>query len=128
MKNISLKSVLCLATLALISCRHYGYDDYKGEVLGKYLNSNMQTLVLNYGVPQQVLDVDDMKLVVFESSSTTYQPRQWVNAGYGRVTEIGGYTNYWLCRSIFYLKDDKVIDARFEGNDCYKSRLMFEWK
>ena len=126
-----MKYLVYMFIFLLSACHFYTIDDYRQEVLGKYYGANIETLVLGYGSPTNIMPVGNIVLVVYEDKSTSYIPRSYTtNTTYDTysafpssstyILEHGGYSVEEWCKAVFYLKNGKVFDVKFWGNNCIR--------
>lgn len=134
-----MKKLLLLCVVLLSSCRLYTIDDYKMEMMGKYYGANAGQLVVDYGIPTNAYTYGDMTLIEFYREENEYIPKSYTvkkdnynskNSPYSDTTvtisEEGGYSVNHNCKTTFYLRNGKVFDLRFDGNDCFHSYFVWD--
>lgn len=134
-----MKKISFLLLLVLCSCRVYTINDYKNEMLGKYYGVDANRLVIDYGLPTNAYNYGNMTVYEFYKERTQYIPKTYTvekdnyrpkDSPYSDTTvtisEEGGYSVTYSCKTIFYLTNGRVFDLRFDGNDCFKSYLVWD--
>ena len=126
-----MKNIVWVCLLMLCSCRLYTIDDYKMELLGKYYGADIRKLVLDYGIPSNTYQYGDITIVEYYKENTKYIPKYSTVSTYSYsdeidINEYGGYYVKYSCKTIFNLKNGRVFDLKFEGNNCFHS--YYVWK
>lgn len=115
-------------------CRLYTAEDYKQELLGKYYGANAEQLVIDLGMPNNVMNIGNMLLIVYEYKSVSYIPKSYrgrtttssLGGSNFSIEESGGYNLEYWCKTTFFLRQHKVFDVKFVGNSCFREGYV--WK
>lgn len=129
-----MKAITLLMCIFITSCTWYTIDNYREDLLGKYYGAGIETIVIDYGPPTTVYPLGSLILVIYENRFTSYVPKTYsantdytyTNYAQTTISESGGYNVEYWCKTIFYFRNGRVVDLRFQGNDCYSSRIKFK--
>lgn len=114
--------LLCLVSFILCGCA-------SEKALQQHLNSlvgiSEVQLTTKYGIPDKVYQLGNTKYVSYAFSSSYYVPQSQSSDiyGYGNYATIntqnyGGYTINRSCVITFIVENSRVINWRYQGNDC----------
>jgi len=127
MNLFSLKKLLVILLAAILSACAFPTTEAYEEMLHTWIGKSEKDLISDWGLPDSVYQVDDIKYVKYENSSSGYipgTPPSYTTTFIGNTTyttPIGGSPGFHYttsCETTFTIQDGIIKNWQWKGNAC----------
>lgn len=98
-----MKKVLFVLILLLSACSFPTFEGYEA-ILNTWLGSSKKDLIMGWGVPSSVYEIDD------DTTLLEYQE--------SKVSGYDGNIYTYYCTTTFTVEKDKITHWKYSGNSC----------